>query len=66
MKKKNNTEAPQLKVNWKHFFLVVLHLVVFVLSAFSQDFRTQVAARALPQALQLTSLTPQRASINLL
>lgn len=52
MKVKNNTDAPQLHVNWKHLCLVVLHFAVFVFSAFSQDFTTQVAARALPQALQ--------------
>lgn len=52
MKVRNNTDAPQLRVNWKHLFLVVLHLVVFVVSAFSQDFTAaQVAPRALPQAL---------------
>jgi len=49
MKVKNNTEAPQLKINWKHLFLVLLHLVVLLLSAFSQEFiTTEVAARALP------------------
>lgn len=51
MKVKNNTDAPQLHVNWRHLFLVVLHFVVFVCSALSQDFTTQVAARALPRAL---------------
>lgn len=53
MKVKNNTGAPQLKrINWKHSFLVVLHLFVFVLSALGQEFVTiEVAARALPQAL---------------
>lgn len=51
MKVKNNTDAPQLQVNWKHLFLVVLHFVFFVCSALSQDFTTPVAARALPQAL---------------
>lgn len=54
MEVKNNADTPQLHINWKHLFLVVLHFVVFVLSAFSQDFTTQVAARALPQALQGT------------
>ncbi len=48
---KNNTDAPQLRVNWKHLSLVVLHFVVFVCSTLSQDFTTQVAARALPQTL---------------
>ena len=51
MKVKNTTDAPQLRVNWKHLFLVVLHFVVLVCSALSQVFTTQVAARALPQAL---------------
>jgi len=49
MKVKNNTEAPQLKINWKHLFLVLLHLIVLLLSALSQEFITaEVAARALP------------------
>lgn len=52
MKVKNNTGAPQLQINWKHLFLVALHLVVFVFSAFSEEFiTTRDAARALPQAL---------------
>ena len=53
MKVKNNSDAPWLrKINWKHSFLVVLHLLVFVLSALSQEFvTTEVAARALPQVL---------------
>jgi hypothetical protein len=52
MKVKNNTDAPQWQVNWRHLFLVVLHLVVFVASALSQDFtNAQVAAGALPQSL---------------
>jgi len=49
MEVKNNTAAPQFKVNWKHLCLVALHLVVFVLSAFSQEFiTTEGVARALP------------------
>ena len=49
MKVKNNTEAPRLKINWKHLFLVLLHLVVLLLSALSQEFITaEAAARALP------------------
>jgi len=49
MKVKNNTEAPQLKINWKHLVLVLLHLIVLLLSALSQEFITaEVAARALP------------------
>jgi hypothetical protein len=52
MEVKNNSEAPQLKINWRHLFLVVLHFVVFVLSVCSESFITaKVAARALPQAL---------------
>ena len=53
MKVKNNTVVPQLrKVNWRHLFLVGLHLFVFVCSALSQQFVTaEVAARALPQNL---------------
>ena len=49
MKTKNNTEAPRLHVNWKHLFLVALHLVVFVFSALSDGFTTaKGAAGALP------------------
>lgn len=53
MKAKNNTVAPQLiKINWRHLFLVGLHLFVFFCSALSQPLVTmEVAARALPQAL---------------
>jgi hypothetical protein len=65
MKAKNNTGAPQLQINWKHLFLVVLHFVVFVFSAFSQDFTTQVAARALPRALKFGTLALDKACINL-
>jgi hypothetical protein len=51
MKVKNNTGAPQLRTNWRHVFLVTLHTIVLLLSAFSHDFRTSVLApRALPQA----------------
>lgn len=49
MKVKNNTEAPRLKINWRHSSLVFLHLVVLILSALSQNFITaEVAAGALP------------------
>jgi hypothetical protein len=49
MEIKNNTAAPQFKINWKHLSLVVLHFVVFVLSTISQEFiTTEGAARALP------------------
>jgi len=49
MKVKNNTGAPQLQVNWKHLFLVVIHLFVFVWSALSEPFIiTEGAAGALP------------------
>lgn len=53
MKVKNNTDAPWLrKINWKHSFLVVLHLLVCFLSALSHEFvTTEVADRALPQGL---------------
>ena len=54
MKVKNNTDAPWLRTNWRHVFLVTLHTIVLLLSAFSHDFRTPVLApRALPQALEL-------------
>jgi hypothetical protein len=53
MKVKNNTDAPQLRTNWKHVSLVTLHIIVLLLSAISHDFRTPVLApRALPQALR--------------
>jgi preprotein translocase subunit YajC len=64
MRVKNNTDAPQVQINWKHIFLVVLHFVVFVFLAFSQDFTTQVAAKALPQALQVGSLAVERPCTN--
>lgn len=52
MKEKNNTEAPRLKINWSHIFLVGLHLVVFVFSVVREDFiTTRETTRALPQAL---------------
>jgi hypothetical protein len=51
MKVKNNTEAPQLKINWKHLFLVALHVIVVLLTTFSHDFTTtEETSRALPQA----------------
>jgi len=56
MRVKNNTDAPQVQINWKHIFLVVLHFVVFVFLAFSQDFTTQVAAKALPKPFKLGAL----------
>ena len=49
MKVKNNTDAPQLKINWRHVSLVILHTIDLLLSVFSHDFRTPVRApRALP------------------
>ena len=52
MKGKNNTEAPRLKINWSHIFLVGLHLVVFMFSVVREDFiTTRETTRALPQAL---------------
>jgi len=49
MEIKNNADAPQFMINWKHLCLVALHFVVFVLSAFSQEFiTTEGVARALP------------------
>ena len=51
MKVTKNTDAPQLTINWKHLFLVGLHVIVLVITAFSHDFRTtEVTSRALPQA----------------
>jgi len=52
MKGTNNTDAPQLNVNWKHSTLAILHLIVFVLSVLNGEFITErVTARALPQTL---------------
>ena len=49
MEIKNNTAAPQFKIDWKHLCLVALHFVLFVLSAISQEFiTTEGVARALP------------------
>jgi hypothetical protein len=48
MKVKNNTEAPQLRINWRHLSLGLLHLVVLILSALSQNFTAAEVARALP------------------
>lgn len=53
MEKKNNTDAPQLEINWVPFFLVVLHSIVFMWSVLSTDLVTiREPARALPQAFQ--------------
>ena len=54
MKVKNNTDAPSAKsLHWHHVILVSLHLVVFVLSAFSQSFTIDsAAAGALPEAFR--------------
>ena len=38
MKVKNNTDAPRLKINWKHTFLVAMHLVVLIVSIFNDSF----------------------------
>jgi len=49
MKTKNNMDASQFHINWKHIFLTVLHLVVFLLSASSDKFITaKGTAGALP------------------
>ncbi len=49
MEVKNNTDAPRLKVNWKHLFLVALHLLVLILHSFDGEFVIRRdAARALP------------------
>jgi len=48
MEVKNNTEAPQLKFNWKHAFLVAAHLFVLIVTFFSDGFTIEVTARALP------------------
>ena len=40
MEVKNNTAAPQFKINWRHLSLVALHFVVLILSALSQEFVT--------------------------
>ena len=49
MEIKNNADAPQFMINWKHLCLVALHFVVLILSALSQEFVTiEDAAGALP------------------
>lgn len=32
MKEKKNTDAPQLRPNWKHLFVVALHVITLLLS----------------------------------
>lgn len=49
MKVKNNTDAPQLRINWKQVFLVALHVSALVLSASTHKAWTiEAAPRALP------------------
>lgn len=49
MKITNNAEAPQLQVNWKHLFLVALHVLTLVLSLSTHKLWTaEAASRALP------------------
>jgi hypothetical protein len=49
MKVKNNSETPQLSINWKHISLVILHFVIFVFLVFDENFiNKEVAAGALP------------------
>jgi len=48
MKVTNNSDAPQLRVNWKHLFLVALHVFTLVLSlAIHQLWTLEAAPRAL-------------------
>lgn len=54
MEIKNNTDTPQLNINWVHSFLVVLHFIVFMWSVLSADLVTmKEPARALPQAIRV-------------
>jgi hypothetical protein len=49
MKVINKTEAPQFQVNWKHLFLVALHVCTLVLSITTHKLSTaEVAPRTLP------------------
>jgi hypothetical protein len=49
MKVINNTDAPQLRINWKHLFLVALHMSALVLSVSTHELWTaEPASRALP------------------
>jgi len=49
MKVTNNTDAPQLKINWKHLFLAALHMSALVLSLSTHKVWTaELASRALP------------------
>lgn len=49
MKVKNNTGAPQLFINWRHLFLVGIHLFGLVWSVLGEPIiSTEGAARALP------------------
>lgn len=49
MKTEHDTAVLRLKINWPHICLVLLHLVVLIFSALSQEFITaEAAARALP------------------
>jgi hypothetical protein len=49
MKVTNTTDAPQLRVNWKHLLLVALHVSALVLSIATHPVWTAEAApRALP------------------
>lgn len=49
MKATNNTDAPQLHINWKHVLLVGLHVVALVLSIATHKLWTKEAPpRALP------------------
>jgi len=49
MKVKNNTDAPQLRINWKGLSLVGLHVSALVLSLTMHSlWTTEAAPRALP------------------
>jgi len=49
VKTEHDTAVLRLKINWPHICLVLLHLVVLIFSALSQEFITaEAAARALP------------------
>ena len=49
MKVKKNTDTPQLRPNWKHLFLVALHVITLLLSITTHElWIAEAASRALP------------------
>ncbi len=48
MKVKNNTEAPQSKIDWCSLSLAIMHMIVLVLSLTVHPIKTHNSTRALP------------------